>query len=133
MRNISTGQDDEQDPWNSAFSLARALYLIRAQFNGDRTELIRRLDEAIKDPIERRSALILLGALDVEYTVELAATLAMIALSHGDALQVRQLFGRLEYNDAVHVVPEAVWRLLDSGDEDDDDAYRRCAELFEHL
>jgi hypothetical protein len=89
------------------------------------------LTDALNGAVERRKALLLLSYLDASYTLALADLLVERALSHRDALLVRQLFGRLEHYQIVDTVPAAVLRLLD--EIGDDDAYRRMAELLQHL
>ena len=64
------------------------------------------------------------------YTIALADDLAWAAVSE-DTLLVRQAFGRLPRSEVEGIVPAAVWRKL--GDSPDAEAYRRFAELLDHL
>jgi hypothetical protein len=96
-------------------------------------ELLRR---ALRSPEDETAALLMLGLLETDYSEAFVDQLVGASLSHRNALRVRQILGRLPYDQTERIVPPAVWRLLqeeaDRG-EADYDAYRRMAELLSHL
>jgi hypothetical protein len=57
--------------------------------------------------------------------------LVSTALSHREALRVRQILGRVAHNDLEAAVPPVVWEQLKTTP--DYDAYRRLAELLAYL
>lgn len=127
--------DHQQSPeqhelWGLAYSCAKTLLSIKAAIRNSE-QFIEQLAAALRNPYERRAALILLGTMDVEYTISLANDLCVAVLSHRDTLMARELLGRLPHSDAAHILPPIVWAHLDKINEDD--AYRRFAELFDHL
>lgn len=121
---------DASDTW------ARAMVAV-GQLVADLTGLARDgtpipgVRRALERPEERPAALSILGLLDTSYTAELVDTLVSASLSHRDALAVREVLGRLTYREAQRIVPPAVDRQL--ARTPDDDAYRRLAELLDHL
>lgn len=94
-------------------------------------ELTARLRAALRGAEDRHEAVYLLGLLDLGYTRDLVPELVIVALSHRDALEARRALGALDADEAGELVPPAVRRLLE--EESDDDAYRRMAELLDHL
>jgi hypothetical protein len=120
----------EADTFGQALELAGSLYSTAYALQADQPATLARLRAELAGG-QTRQALLLLANLHPDYTVALADPLATRALSHRDALLVRQVFGRLPHHEAVDVVPAAVWRQL--GRTADDDAYRRLAELLDHL
>jgi hypothetical protein len=90
-----------------------------------------RLRSALGKPGERRAAITVLGVLSESFTRNLVPEIVAVALSHREALAARQLLGRLSYSAAAKSVPPAVWGQLENTG--DYDAYRRMAQLLEHL
>ena len=125
--NVTSG---ETNAWTRALELAGSLCVAAFALNDDRPATLARLREELTGGQTRR-ALLLLSVLDTDYTVALADVLAFRALSHRDALLVRQIFGRLPRRQSLSVVPAAVQGQL--ARTDDDDAYRRLAELLSYL
>jgi hypothetical protein len=121
----------EPDPWVRAIEAASTLYQAIGALRAQRGETLALITAGLRDGRQARRTLLLLSYLDPDYTVALADTLVDMAQSHRDALLVRQIFGRLRRDEAEALVPPAVWRLL--GEDDDDEAYRRMAELLYHL
>jgi hypothetical protein len=117
--------------WHRALDSADALAAATAELRADRTGTLARIRAALHGVPDRHGALTLLGSLETDYTGELAPDLVGIALSHRYALQARQALGRLPAAEARQVVPPAVWAQLEATG--DDDAYRRMAELLDHL
>lgn len=113
-----------------AEDLDRSLIDVRADLRTNREETLADLRKALMG-VERREAFILLGCLNTDITIELVDRLLVVALSLADTLRVRNLLGRLPDDELKKVVPNAVWRFL--GSRDEGDAYRRMAELLEHL
>ncbi|MGH6653974.1 MAG: hypothetical protein ACRDVE_02080 [Actinocrinis sp.] len=89
------------------------------------------LRAALTSGDDRRDALFLLGLLDLDYTRDLVPELVGAALSHRDAGEARRALGALEADTAGELVPPAVRALLEA--QPDDDAFRRMAELLDHL
>lgn len=120
----------QEDPFGQAMELAGSLYTASYALQADQAAALDRLRAELAG-VRTRQALLLLANLHPDYTVALADLLVVRALSHRDALLVRQLFGRLPRDEAADVVPAAVrHQLAATGDED---AYRRLAELLYHL
>jgi len=117
--------------WQRAVSDIDALAATVRILQQDRATTLARLQEALRDIQERMAALHLLSFLDADYVIALTDTLVSLSLSHGDALAVREVLGGLPHDKAVRTVPAAIWKQL--GETDDDDAYRRLAELLRHL
>lgn len=132
--NTNPSESEETLPleWQQALELAGELYQARRLLDTNRDRTLSHLTKAFRSS-ERRRALLLLHSLDPSYTVALTDILVEYALSHRDALLVRQIFGRLPHVQLRALVPAAVWRCLDTLDPNDDDAYLRFAELFYHL
>lgn len=128
---LSRARTIEPETWHRALAAASALNQATAAFRAHPSEALALLSAGLNDVIQVRRTLLLLSYLGPDYIVALADSLVDIAQSHRDALLVRQIFGRLRRDQAEAVVPPAVWRLL--GDNDDDEAYRRMAELLYHL
>lgn len=120
-----------QDAWPRALAGVAALSAAVGELHADYAALLGLLADALADPIERGPALHVLSYLDEDYTIALADRLVAASLSHRDALAVREVLGRLSWQEAARVVPPAVWAQLD--ETGDDDAYRRLAELLRHL
>ncbi|MEV6131990.1 hypothetical protein AB0M05_35260 [Streptomyces violaceusniger] len=78
-----------------------------------------------------RDVLFLLKTLDPDFTVVLVEPLLEVACTVRFTSRVRELLGRLPHSEARVVVPPAVWKMLNRSD--DSNAYRRMAELFDHL
>ena len=119
------------EPWQQALRATRALQESLRPLKPDFSGTLESLRRALRDPGEETDALLVLALLETDYTVALADQLVSASLSHQHALRVRQILGRLPYEQAERVVPPAVWRQLrETGDYD---AYRRLAELLSHL
>lgn len=119
------------DGWPHVWATCRSMSAITTELNRNRNSAVDQLKAALEGVGNRGHALILLGCLDTSITQDLTRTLVRTALSHRYALQARQLLGRLSHREASQLVPPAVWRQLQ--ETDDDDAYRRMAELFQFL
>lgn len=122
---------DSMELWRRAIAESGVLLGTLAELRADRHSLLARLGGALSSREEELPALLLLGCLENDYTIELVGPVVQTCLSHRYALIARQLLGRLPFDDAVRFVPPAVWQQLDATP--DDDAYRRCAELLQHL
>lgn len=129
-----TTVDSQTDPtggaWQAALDTANALIRAGIHLSGNRQSLLRLLREALLGG-DRRGAMTLLGSLGHELTADLVPEVVAVALSHRDALKARELLGRLPARLAAQVVPPAVTAQL--AQTPDDDAYRRMAELLDHL
>jgi hypothetical protein len=121
----------EPETWHRALQSASALNQATAAFRAHPSEALALLSAGLNDGAQARRTLLLLSYLDPGYIVALADRLVYCAERHRDALLVRQIFGRLRHDHAEDLVPLAVWRHL--GDREDDEAYRRMAELLYHL
>jgi hypothetical protein len=127
-----SGREPEADPaFSRALEMAGELYTATWPLNADRSTTLYRLRKALTNPTKNRLALLLMQVLHTDFTVALADVLTRRALSTRDTYLVRHLFARLPRDEAVGVVPNAVWRQL--AETDDCDAYRRMAELLDHL
>jgi hypothetical protein len=132
MTNTDAQADPTDGVWRSALDTADALTRAGIYLTGTRQPLRRRLREALRGAgHDRNNAMTLLGSLGHELTVDLVPEVVAVALSHRDALEARQLLGRLPASLAAQVVPPAVTAQLEEAP--DDDAYRRMAELLDHL
>jgi hypothetical protein len=131
MRMASSGRTVEPETWHRALEAASALNQATAAFRAHPNEALALLSAGLKDRTQVRRTLLVLSYLGPDYIVALADTLVYMAQSHRDALLVRQILGRLRHDQAEALVPPAVWRRL--GDHEDDEAYRRMAELLYHL
>ncbi len=129
--NDSISSGDPLKAWQRGIAAIKELAAAAAALRSDQATTLTLLKQALDSPTERVSALLLLNNIHPDFTVLLADRLVALSLSHRDALLVRQILGRLSYEQAQGVVPAAVWRQLDSTD--DYDAYRRLAELLAHL
>jgi hypothetical protein len=107
------------------------LLLAAAALERDPAGLTRELRDALSGGVDRRDALFLLGLLDPQYTGDLVPEVVRAALSHSDAAEARRALGALDADEAAELVPPAVQAVLEA--EPDDDAYRRMAELLDHL
>jgi hypothetical protein len=105
--------------------------LATAELERASDRLAEQLRTALSGGGDRREALFLMGFLELEHTRELVPELVEAALSHRDALEARRALGALDAADAAELVPPAVRTLLE--EEPDDDAFRRMAELLDHL
>lgn len=117
--------------WSAALAAARSLSVSAVGLRSNREPVLNLIRTALRGVSDRIEALTLLGYLDSDFTLEVLPELVQVALSHRDALRVRQVLGRLSYDEAESEVPPAVWSLL--AITNDDDAYRRMAELLRHL
>ena len=125
------GLPEQGDAWQRAVRDLAALSRSAGALASDRAAALPMLSAALQGIAERATALRLLGFLDTDLTLALVHEVVPVALSHRDALLVRQVLGRLAFDDAARDVPPAVWRQLD--ETPDDDAYRRLAELLCYL
>jgi hypothetical protein len=107
------------------------LLLAAAALEREPDRLTAELRDALRSGVDRRDALFLLGVLDLQYTSDLVPEVVRAALSHGDADVARRTLGALDADEAAELVPPAVRAVLAA--EPDDDAYRRMAELLDHL
>ncbi|MFI7212950.1 hypothetical protein ACIBP4_00100 [Micromonospora maritima] len=125
---------DEPNAWSRVFTaaskLAAGINALTGSRAADEAAAVARLRTALRHFATRREALVLVGSLPTEYTITLADDLAWAADSE-DTLLVRQAFGRLPRSQMEGIVPAAVWRQL--ADSPDAEAYRRFAELLDHL
>jgi hypothetical protein len=112
---------------NAATTLVQAAHAVRSNHAG----AVTLLHQELGDVTRRRVAMVVLGVLPTEYTVEVADLLVHASTSDRDALLVRQIFGRLPRHQVVDVVPPAVWRFVAQGA--DYVEYRRLAELLDYL
>jgi hypothetical protein len=119
------------EAWPRALESAGSLAVSAGALQTDHATTLTLLREALTGVTDRRRALILVSVLPTEYTGALADVLVERALSHRDALLVRQIFGRLPRHEVVSVVPAAVWGQLAKAP--DFDEYRRLAELLDYL
>lgn len=117
--------------WQTAMEASDALLAATAALGQHSTEALTVIRPALRRATGRTRALTLLAHLGSDVTSAVVPELVEAALSHRDALAARELLGRLPYDAAARLVPPAVWDLL--AEEDDDDAYRRMAELLRHL
>jgi hypothetical protein len=124
-------QSPQHEAWQRALRDIRALAGSAGMLQSDRPAAISMLSGALYGGGERTAALRLLCFLDTDYTLALVDSLVPVALCQADTLFVRQALGRLPFDEAARTVPPAVWRQLD--ETDDDDAYRRLAELLRYL
>lgn len=118
------------ESWDDAAGAAEGLQRALVDLRLNKENTVTAIDAALSGP-HRRDVLTILEVLSPDYSRSSLDTLLGVALSVRDTLTVRELLGRLPYSEAKAVVPGAVWRLLD--EEDDGDAYRRMAELLDHL
>jgi hypothetical protein len=121
----------EKDHWLPVWAACDSLSAVTAELARDRSSTVDQLEVALEGAGNRGRVLFLLGCLDTSITGDLTRTLTRIALSHGYALHARRLLGRLSHREASQRVPPAVWEQLE--ETDDDDAYRRMAELLQFL
>ena len=117
--------------WQSVLDSANALAAAAAELGADREALLDRLRSALRGVGDRHGAFTFLGYLGSDYASDLIPELVEAALSHRDATKARHLIGRLPAEEARQVVPPAVWAQLERTS--DYDAYRRMAELLDHL
>lgn len=123
--------ENASDAWRAALSASRLLSRSLPELRANRAKTLEEMREGLKSVHDRAHVLTILGCVNSSFTVDLLQDLVTVALSHRDALTVRQLLGRISYRDAYEIVPRAVWHQLD--ETDDDDAYRRMAELLAFL
>lgn len=127
----SAAGDMPGDAWPEAVRLARLLFHRVGALQSDYPGTLEALRSALRVPEDQPMALLILGWLETGYSEALVDELVSAALSHRNALRVREVLGRLPHDLAERVVPPAVWRQLrETGDYD---AYRRMAELLLHL
>lgn len=119
--------------WPRALAAAGALWQAAAGLRADYPTALEFLREALRGSQHTSSALILLRILDADYTVALIDELVALSTSHTYALAAREVLGMLSYADAAHLVPPAIWALVEQPDPYPDDTYLRCAELLDHL
>jgi hypothetical protein len=122
---------EDRDTWQVAITAGRSMSMALPGLRENIEVTLAEMKKALNDVGDRGSVLVLLGSLNSSFTSELVQDLVGIAVNHRDALRVRQLLGRLPYREAYDLVPKAVWRQL--AETNDDDAYRRMAELLRHL
>lgn len=118
------------EPWSRAAEAAEGLQRALVDLRLNEANTVRAIDAALSGPL-RRDVLTILQALSPRYSIASLDALLRAALSIRDTLTVRELLARLPHTEAEANIPSAVWRLLDQ--EDDGDAYRRMAELLDHL
>jgi hypothetical protein len=128
--------DDEPDAevsaaWQAATTASESLLIAAAELRQHRTSGLALIKSALRSVTGRARTLTILTHLGSDFTSEVVPELVEVALSHRDALRARELLGQLPYDEATRVVPPAVWAQL--AETDDDDAYRRMAELLRHL
>lgn len=130
MTDSGPGMSSE-DPWSQSLVALEELLKATRVLQLDYPSTLESLRSAMRSPKDEAAALLLLGWLDSDYTEALVGELVSASISHRHALRVRQILGRLSHEEAVQIVPPAVWhQLQETGD---DDAYRRLAELLAHL
>lgn len=118
-------------PWEAATASVEALESTLLPLRLDEEATARSIEAALGALSTRREAFSILGLLDTRYTVDLLDQILRNGLADRDVLRVRHLLGRLPYSVAAEVVPRSVEKLLQS--EGDAQAYRRMAELLDHL
>jgi hypothetical protein len=131
MSTEPAGTSSLAEDWSRARDAATALVQAAHALQADRTAAVALLTGELGSASRRRLAMIVLGVLPTEYTVEVADLLVDASTSDRDALLVRQIFGRLPRGQVVDVVPPAVWRFVAQGA--DYVEYRRLAELLDYL
>jgi hypothetical protein len=119
--------------WPSLLGAERQLVSLRAKaFQADKLALIEAARASIADPLQRPLALGVLVWMEPEITFALLDDIIRIgARNHREVLRVRQLLGRLSRTKLARPVAVIVEKLLDGSD--DDDCFRRLAELALHL
>jgi hypothetical protein len=117
-------------PWDELFGLTGRIVLAGNELRRDVDQSTAELRASLTGG-QQRPALVLLSVLGGSYTVALVPQVVAASLSHRDALLAREVLGRLAHRDAANVVPAAVWQVL--AQYEGDDAYRRLAELLDHL
>lgn len=117
--------------WREAVEAAATLRSVAGALERDETQTVESLRKALHGATGRGEAIVMLGHLDHAIVRAVVADLVWLAVSHRYALQTRQILGRLSHADVADRVPPAVWRQLE--ETPDDDAYRRMAELLDHL
>jgi hypothetical protein len=119
------------DAWQAALTASDSLLVDAAAARRHRTSALAVIKSALRSATGRARALTLLTNLGSDFISEVVRELVEVALSHGYALSARELLGQLSFDEAARAVPPAVSAQL--AETDDDDAYRRMAELLSHL
>ena len=101
-----------------------------ARLADDRDVTLAAFRGTLSDPRTRRASLSVLSQLDTSFTLALIQLVVEASISHRDALLARQVVARMSYASYAAAVPPVVDQLLEDAD---DDAYRRLAELLDHL
>jgi hypothetical protein len=122
----SSGSENPQDYWRQATLAVNALAEATRNLSSDYPATVESLRIALRSPEYEREALLLLSFLNVDFTLAVLDLLVSTALSHREALRVRQILGRVAHNDLEAAVPPVVWEKLKTTP--DYDAYRRLAE-----
>jgi hypothetical protein len=125
-----SGPAPEQDLWQRTIAAFDALQATILVLESDYPTTLERLRQTLHSS-DRIAALYILRLIEDEYTVALINDLVDVSLSESAMLYARETLGRLPHTDLEHLVPAAVWQLLET--EDDTDAYQRLAELLSHL
>ncbi len=131
MSTDPAGTPSLAENWSHARDAATRLVQAAHTVGTDPAGAVALLQEELGEVARRRVAMVVLGVLPTEYTVEVADLLVHASTSDRDALLVRQIFGRLPRHQVVDVVPPAVWRFVAQGA--DYVEYRRLAELLDYL
>jgi len=123
---------DAAATWSSLLAAARELGPLKSDaFRTDRARLIDAARASLKTMPERRLALEVLTWLEPEVTAAVFDDVVRIAShTHRDVLLTRQALGRLPRETLSERIDPVVDRLLAA---EDDDVYRRLAELARHL
>jgi hypothetical protein len=127
----SAEHDSRHDFWRQAVGHAEELESAVRALQSDEASTLPALRSALHTSEGERGALLLLALLDVRYVLSVVDELVSAALSHRNALRVRQILGRASRRELAAAIPPAVWHQLEITP--DDDAYRRLAELLSHL
>jgi hypothetical protein len=120
----------ERNRWRRAVAAFDALWDAGLVLESDYPAILERLRGELYGD-DRMPALYMLRLLSREYTAALVNELVDISLSEGAMMAARETLGRLPRTDLEHLVPPAVWQLLE--EEDDSDAYQRLAQMLSHL
>lgn len=130
---MSSGQQPDRGHagWAQALNAAGSFAVSLTPLRADRNATVESIRTALLGVGQRQAAMIVLGQLDSDYTEAVLPELLAAALSHRDTQRVRRLLGQLPHREAAMSVPPAVWRQL--AETPDEDAYRRMAELLDHL
>ena len=126
-----TSSMDGLAAWREVLQATRGLAKAVSRLPRDEHRTARLAMSTLAKLDERRATLIALLSLDPAVSLDLVDRLVLIAaMSHRDALVVRQILGRLPRVQLTDPLAAVVTTRLQTAD---DDEYRRLAELARHL